>query len=224
MIKKTLQRAWYNQTMAHAYILIGPIETNQKELNDFWQKTIDSFSSYPDKVELHFDSLGVDESRLLKTSQINRSLSGGRRFFVISFYDITIPAQNALLKVLEEPSSQTIFFILTTTIEKLLPTVISRCQVITQLPLETISPQIKLADQFICSGPKQRLDLIEKYFNSKEIDNRIKWHNFLNILETKIKLSAIEKIWQNRRWLQRSGYPLNFITNHLAISLPVMLK
>lgn len=224
MIKEILKQAWDNETLAHAHILIGSIETSKKELNSFWESVVDASLSSPEKVEFHFDSLGVAESRLLKTSQAGRSLVGGHRFFIISFDEITIAAQNALLKVLEEPASQAIFFILTNTLEKLLPTVISRCQVIKQLPSETDVSLTKLVDEFIRSSSGQRLDLIEKYFNNKGDDSRINWRNFLDILEIRVNPLTAEKVWQNRRWLDLSGFPLSFITTHLAISLPIMLK
>jgi hypothetical protein len=224
MIKKTLKQAWSNHTLAHAYLLIGPIEIIKQELSDFWQTAINNFSLSPDKTELHFDSLGVAESRLLKASQTGRPLTNDYRFFVISFDNITIAAQNALLKVLEEPAGQTIFFILTPTVEKLLPTVISRCQIIKQLSSKIDGSQIKLAGEFIESNFNQRLDLIEKNFNPQATESRLAWHEFLNTLEIKTKSSAVEKIWQNRRWLDLPSFPLSFATIHLAMSLPVMLK
>ncbi len=43
---------------------------------------------------------------------------------------LTIEAQNALLKIIEEPPSRAVFFLGTATIGALLPTILSRCQVI----------------------------------------------------------------------------------------------
>jgi DNA polymerase-3 subunit delta' len=45
-------------------------------------------------------------------------------------------ASNALLKVLEEPPGETIFFLITVTPESLLPTILSRCQHFPFLPVE----------------------------------------------------------------------------------------
>lgn len=50
--------------------------------------------------------------------------------------DMGIPAQNALLKVLEEPPSYGVFLLLTDNPEKLLPTVRSRCTALTLEPLQ----------------------------------------------------------------------------------------
>ncbi len=53
--------------------------------------------------------------------------------------DMGIPAQNALLKILEEPPAYGVFLLLTDNPEKLLPTVRSRC---TELRLESLPPQL----------------------------------------------------------------------------------
>ena len=52
-------------------------------------------------------------------------------------HDMGIPAQNALLKVLEEPPSYGVFLLLTDNSEKILPTVRSRC---TELSLQPLDP------------------------------------------------------------------------------------
>jgi len=45
------------------------------------------------------------------------------------------PAANALLKTLEEPAKDTVFVLLTSAVAALLPTIVSRCQVVTFSPL-----------------------------------------------------------------------------------------
>lgn len=48
---------------------------------------------------------------------------------------MTEQAANALLKTLEEPAGGTVFILLTSTVSALLPTIVSRCQVVTFSPL-----------------------------------------------------------------------------------------
>ena len=61
-----------------------------------------------------------------------------RKIFIIEKGDELNPeAQNALLKVLEEPPSYVTFIICVTNKEKLLPTVLSRSQVVSFFPLPT---------------------------------------------------------------------------------------
>ncbi len=53
----------------------------------------------------------------------------GERVGLISFHTAGVPAQNALLKILEEPPHNTRFILLTSNISNLLPTVISRLDI-----------------------------------------------------------------------------------------------
>ncbi len=70
--------------------------------------------------------------------------------------DMLIPAQNALLKVLEEPPSYGVFLLLTDNPEKLLPTVRSRC---TELALQPLSDDL-LRQALVKSHPQADADSI----------------------------------------------------------------
>ncbi len=60
-----------------------------------------------------------------------RSYEGNVKIFIVTFIeDMNAEAMNALLKVLEEPPSSTLFFLTTSLIQSVLPTIISRCQVV----------------------------------------------------------------------------------------------
>ncbi len=50
---------------------------------------------------------------------------------------MTISAANSLLKYIEEPAPDTVIILLTTLIHQVIPTIISRCQVISFRPLDT---------------------------------------------------------------------------------------
>lgn len=56
---------------------------------------------------------------------------------------LTIPAQNALLKTLEEPPEKTLLILTAPTLQILLPTIVSRCQII-PLPAKT---EIQLSEE-----------------------------------------------------------------------------
>lgn len=75
---------------------------------------------------------------------------------------ISIDAQNALLKTLEEPPEEAIILIGVDSETKLLPTVLSRCLIVS-LQLSAISYQPKFdLDQLLNSSIEERFELIEK--------------------------------------------------------------
>lgn len=71
----------------------------------------------------------VDEIRYVIGQVGQHTFVGGRRVVIIERADkMNPPAQNALLKTLEEPLAGTVFLLLTESPEVLLPTIVSRCR------------------------------------------------------------------------------------------------
>jgi DNA polymerase-3 subunit gamma/tau len=72
---------------------------------------------------------GVDDARQLIESSSFAPTQGRYRIYLIDECQmLTHAAQNALLKLIEEPPPRVIFILCTTEIHKVLPTIISRCQ------------------------------------------------------------------------------------------------
>ncbi|RPJ24215.1 MAG: DNA polymerase III subunit [Planctomycetaceae bacterium] len=73
---------------------------------------------------------------LIQQVAIRPSLSAKRVFIVSEAEKLNLNSQNALLKVLEEPPQYCTIILLCTRLEKLLPTIKSRCQIIRFGPVE----------------------------------------------------------------------------------------
>jgi DNA polymerase-3 subunit delta' len=89
--------------------------------------------TYPDHLQIESDgkSIGVDQVRQAsrffeKTAQLGQS----KTTLITTAHNMTISAANALLKTLEEPNANNFIVLLTSEIDLLLPTIISRCYVI----------------------------------------------------------------------------------------------
>lgn len=85
--------------------------------------------------------IGVEQSRNFKKSltSLVKSKSDIARIAIIWSADLATPeAQNAFLKLIEEPTKQTLLILHVTNSEKLLPTITSRCQVVPVLPITKI--------------------------------------------------------------------------------------
>lgn len=72
----------------------------------------------------------IDAARSLRARQIERTPDGGKKCFVLGARFFMREAQNALLKVFEEPTADTHFFLIVPDADVLLPTLRSRVLVI----------------------------------------------------------------------------------------------
>lgn len=104
--------------------------------------TLQKNGNYPDHLVLNDNSktLGVDDIRagnrfLEKTAQ----LGGVKTIYIPDAERLTIAAANALLKTLEEPSKNSFIVLSTNDLDKILPTIISRCAVFSLKAIVDIS-------------------------------------------------------------------------------------
>ena len=108
-------------SIAHAYLFIGPEQIGKKKA------ALELFSDRQD-VSLVTDH-GIDAIREAKAFLSLRSFSGGKRAVIIDdAHKMTEEAQNALLKVLEEPSPSGMLILVTAHPDALLETIVSRCE------------------------------------------------------------------------------------------------
>ncbi|MCL1906301.1 MAG: hypothetical protein FWG06_04785 [Clostridiales bacterium] len=76
------------------------------------------------------DAHRIEAMRRLQAEAYLRSYEGGKKLFILERAELLLEeAANNLLKVLEEPPEDTIFILLCADWDKLLPTIISRCQI-----------------------------------------------------------------------------------------------
>lgn len=140
-------------------------------------------------------SIGVDEVREQILDEIYlKPYLAKRRVFIIGEGDILTPeAQNALLKVLEEPPSYATFIICVTKQDALLSTVLSRSFVFSFFPLSSDEIYAYLESRF--SG-KDKIRLASKISNGS-IGNAIKFMSDEN--EEKLFLNSIEHLLNLKR-------------------------
>lgn len=119
-----------------------------------------------DKVESATKSLGIEVVKNMQKMVFYKPLKSEYKAVMLKqAHLLTVPAQNALLKLLEEPPDHTLLFLLTTQMDVLLPTILSRCTVISlQTTQETLSNDERAElHRFLLSLPKQTVgDLLKK--------------------------------------------------------------
>ena len=82
-------------------------------------------------VKQNINTIGIEDVRNMQKKLFFKPIRSRTKIVILEDAQLlTIVAQNALLKVLEEPPDHTIIILSTDSKEPLLPTIISRCQII----------------------------------------------------------------------------------------------
>lgn len=150
-ITNTLKSAIRNRHLAHSYLFCGPRGVGKTTCARIFAKTIncDNLSEAGDPCDkcescLSFNSLRsfniheldaasnnkVDDIRSL-TDQVRIPPQVGRYsiYIIDEVHMLSSSAFNAFLKTLEEPPAHAIFILATTEKHKIIPTILSRCQI-----------------------------------------------------------------------------------------------
>ncbi|MCX6877778.1 MAG: DNA polymerase III subunit gamma/tau [Verrucomicrobia bacterium] len=161
-VVRTLRNAIAQQRLAHAYLFVGPRGTGKTSTARILAKALNC----PGGPKIDFNPnddicLEIAEGRSLDVLEIdgasNNSVENIRNlretvqfapasgqfkiFYIDEVHMLSSAAFNALLKTLEEPPPHVKFIFATTEANKILPTILSRCQRfdLRPIPIETIS-------------------------------------------------------------------------------------
>jgi len=212
----------------HAYLIEGEREAVLPELSAFIERELNMpVRGNPDVQVLEYESFGIDEGRYIQGLESTTAVGKEeRRIFVIAFNFITHQAQNAFLKLFEEPNPGTHFFLITRSAEVLLPTLRSRLQIIRHRVSNNLEER-ELAEKFLKTAPGKRIDLFKKIIDAKDKAAAI---SFLNDLEVKLHAredffnptnsSVLEEIIKARSYLHDSGASLKMLLEHIALAVP----
>jgi len=166
-IRQTLINAIKTNRVAHAYLFSGPRGTGKTSLARIFAKALNCKNLLPnfdpcnqcdfcvsinegrsfDLVEIDAASnRGIDEIRNLKEEiRFGPRHMKYKVIILDEAHMLTKDASNALLKSLEEPPPHTIFILVTTEVQKIIPTIYSRCQrlLFSKLSLSDIVHKLK---------------------------------------------------------------------------------
>ena len=157
-LKEHLQNAISMNKVSHAYIINGERSSGKEFVAKIFAMTLQCekqgtepcgechsckqamSQNHPDIIFVSHEkpnTIGVEDIR----NQINNDIvikpySGPRKIYIMNEGEkMTVQAQNALLKTLEEPPEYAVILILTANVDAFLPTILSRCVVLNMKPV-----------------------------------------------------------------------------------------
>jgi hypothetical protein len=139
----------------------------------------------PDVLTIQTESsIGIEEVRQIQKFLSKKPIQEKyNAVYILNAHLLTVPAQNALLKTLEEPPGNSQIYLVTSQPDLLLPTVLSRVQVLTEEKSQISDPQnLKRVQEILNSQsgkpPGERIAIVDSINMTREQSL-----DFLNQLE-----------------------------------------
>ncbi len=210
----------------HAYSIIGP-DSLREEVRIILHDVHSIHSqANPDFYDQSYQTFTIDDARNLKSLHETRPIgTTGKKIFIVSMNGVTIEAQNALLKLLEEPAEYAHFFLIVPSPHLLLSTVKSRLQLIGDADNSKSddSEARQDAQTFLKMNPAKKLDRIKKLVEdiSKEKLTRQDAINFLDAVE--IEIQGRGELKDNMKALEATALVRKYIYDR-APSMKMLLE
>ena len=211
--KKYLTNSIKSNMVSHAYMFEGPNgigkNTMARELAAILLEMENLFNS-PDYIEIKPDgnSIKIAQIRKLQSDILVKPYKSYKIYVIDEAQKMTVEAQYALLKTLEEPPKYAIIILITDNKESLLDTIKSRCEIIkfTPIPMQEVasyltvngidSKRASLLANFSRGSMKKAIELSESeefHLMREEVQKYVETFLNGNLIEIMDIQSSIEK-------------------------------
>ncbi|MEN9912867.1 MAG: hypothetical protein RLY66_275 [Candidatus Parcubacteria bacterium] len=227
-----------NNLSHHAYLLIGS-DPHRLTLISILEKDHDiSAQANPDFFDRSYQNLTIDDARELKSLHSTRPISiSGKKIFIIMTNAATVEAQNALLKLLEEPAEYAHFFLIVPSAHILLPTIKSRMK---EVQVEGSkgrkverstgdSENLEEAQKFLKISSAKRLEVVKKLMEdiTKEKKTKQDAIDFLNAIQAvvyeekgiKEGQKSLEAIEVARKYIYDRAPSVKMLLEYVALNV-----
>lgn len=224
----------------HAFVIEAGKEEGIKVALGYAERELNmKVRASPDVLIFEFGLLSIDDVRRINDTAMQSSLMGDKKIIIIAANRAYHEAQNALLKLFEEPPKGTFLFLVLPTLGSLLPTLRSRVQVLPVSLSVDGRRRIgipKIVEEFLKANKEKRSAMIKKLANGKDEEerreNRDKALAIVNSVEAVVYRDLhfgrqtsqtwvlLDEIQELRGHLFDRSAPVKMILEHLSLVLP----
>lgn len=217
----------------HAFVIEAEAQTGIERAQSWVERELQMQSKgNPDVVMLCHGLLSVGDARRVSAVAAGAPFSGDHKVIIITADRAYHEAQNALLKLFEEPPSGTYLFLILPSLGGLLPTLRSRVHALDVSEGRTASFVTEDAKIFLKAGKEKRSALIKKLASGKDDDQRRGYREEAIAILNGIEAAAYVQIRQDGRaallsdiavlrdHLYDRSAPVRMILEHLALVIP----
>jgi DNA polymerase III, delta subunit len=147
----------------HAFVIEAEAEQGIATAQAWVEKELEmKIQGNPDVVVMRYGLLTVEDARQVSELAAGAPFIGAHKVVIIAASRAYHEAQNALLKIFEEPPKGTYLFLVLPTLGSLLPTLRSRVHVL-ESTVEHLTPHIpEVALEFVKASKEKRSAIIKK--------------------------------------------------------------
>jgi hypothetical protein len=223
----------FPQNLYHSYIIEGNPEEIVYLLRIYLEERGDINKKSPDVLLNLYDAFNIEDGYNIKEWHKNRGIDGKKKICIIGAKFINREAEQSLLKIIEEPTDDTHFFIVVPDASLLAETILSRVHLIKNLKRDN-NFEDKIAGEFIKANSKERIEKVAeiiKEFKDNENSGGLryyaislvngiervvyqKWKKDLNNKDLKF---ILEELKNSRSYLSTPGAAVKMILEHIAL-------
>lgn len=225
----------------HAFAIEAPREEGITRALEYLERELGMRGAgNPDIVILAHGLLSAEDARAAAVRALSAPLAGTHKAVIIAATRAYHEAQNALLKLFEEPPPGVVLFFIMPALGGLLPTLRSRVHILKHVgPTRSHMPET--TREFMSGGKEKRAAIIKKLASGQDDEARREARDTALALVNSIESIAyarfhvghsmsymsigklLEEITVLRGYLHDRGAPLKQILEHLALVVPADL-
>lgn len=223
----------------HAFVIEAEAEEGIEVAQEWAERELGmKIQNNPDVVVLRYGLLSVEEARQVSELAAGAPFAGEHKAVIISASRAYHEAQNALLKLFEEPPPGTYLFLILPSLGGLLPTLRSRVQVLDSHVGPQTSHIPEVAEEFMKASKEKRSALIKKLTSGKDEEERRELRDEAIVIINGIEAAAYNKMKTGggevtallsdiatlRMHLYDRSAPVRMILEHLSLVIPRNLR
>lgn len=215
----------------HAYCIVGGDIVGRKIVEILEASHDIPEKGNPDFIYRKYITITIDDVREIKSIHDTRPMNEKtKKVFVIVADNVTVEAENALLKLFEEPASYAVFFLIVSSLHILLPTLRSRLMIIESADHSGTSEEVtEIAKRFLTMKIPDRLEFIKSFTDdiSKEKKTKREAIDLVNAIEKNLydkstlneNISSFEAIDTARKYMNDRSPSLKMLFEYLAMQV-----
>lgn len=203
-----------------AQLLIHPEITKREEESLQILEENKLKKDHPNVLWLDEDKMGIEQVRKIKDFLSLKPYQGNTQVVVVLQADNLSPdAQNAFLKTLEEPPGETIIILGSSSEDKLLSTITSRCHVVNLEQKLDATPDVARAEKVLSLNMEERFKFVEKLDDKEQFLRSLTFYFREKMLKDKKHIDFLKDLLEAEQWAKQN-VNIRAILEYLMLKMP----